>query len=772
MNKEIRLFKVTNFKKKKIVQGKTPLEACKLFINELKKKKNQYNVSLEETKKNIVRQYNYNVMIKKNGKIICKLDKKKGGAPASNCVEVKFNFTENNDIALNIDVILKDYEIKWLEKWNKNIDGALNGINGVYKYLKNQTNINDTIKKYKQKIEDINTKRPPLNSKCTTKVLEYLREVLKLLGELQDLVKLEDIIRDPCKDKIKHNLYDKKENCNFVIVTYWWGANNLNKNLSYPCPEDAGKNEEEIDDMYGKGYYKMMMSRPKCAMTYSKMIEDWRKSCAGSECYYLDIEYEKFDSPGMYQIAINAKPLFIEYALEYCKDYFKTTKREFTGVVYIDGDMTVNKFPHIFNMRNIDLMARGWNIDPRSAGKMFRKGIYEFDPYVFETSGGIMFFGPTTTANMILSLWHKMSNSEYFKGKADDRILSLIVTRYGFQKTANIIQLPIEYLWLTDAYGEKGIHNDTWKFKPGDVAGRLQPDITGDIIFEHPACLTGEERATEQGASTNRSPPRYYDFVTKKIRDKYHGGIFYNNIIFDKNVFTTGEVGANGAKETFKVYLDKISSLVDDEDEDNLPPYYIRDNYDKLNDVVNKKNLNIDIIMKISDKHRGIKDIIQNKNDKDDVNDIKLILNLLSCGYDVIYSSNAENVNILKGFKKTDLDLVYFTNIDTSKNIDEVHFKMDLIKTEPIFFSHKSIAVRHLLLMSEYIFKDQDPENKIKTFICDIYNSSYLFSSLIRTCSIYKNLWDTLLVDSPVLFSIKNNQKLALELSKKETQKE
>jgi hypothetical protein len=24
----------------------------------------------------------------------------------------------------------------------------------------------------------------------------------------------------------------------FVIVTYWWGKDNLNKNLQVPCPED------------------------------------------------------------------------------------------------------------------------------------------------------------------------------------------------------------------------------------------------------------------------------------------------------------------------------------------------------------------------------------------------------------------------------------------------------------------------------------------------------------------------------------------------------
>ncbi len=314
--------------------------------------------------------------------------------------------------------------------------------------------------------------------------------------------------------------------CNFFVVTYWWGrhpydaksktinetALNFNFNTGRACPDEIIKQfltpamqREEYDDVEElktdmknirqkmKPHMNLNMYNPwQMPKTYVQMINDWVKSCESQGCNYLALEVEDFVMPGGYQLAINAKPFFIKRAIDYIKTkleerYASITEPEkgslqkrgindtkayanqFTGVVYIDGDMTVNQFPAIFNMKNVDYMARGWNIDPRSSINFLRRSpraiedeldedeqlLYRntcFDPYVFETSGGTMFFGATKTAKTLLEQWEHAAVKYVNAGKADDRIISQLVTMHNWNFPVNIIQLPIEYLWLTDIY--------------------------------------------------------------------------------------------------------------------------------------------------------------------------------------------------------------------------------------------------------------------------------------------------------------------------------
>ena len=94
--------------------------------------------------------------------------------------------------------------------------------------------------------------------------------------------------------------------------------------------------------------------------TYREMIKHWESSCRRHNCNFLSVEYPEFTGNGGYQMAINAKPLFIKKALDLCNG---------RGVLYIDGDMFVNKYPRIFDFPNVDFMARNWNTDPRSNEK-------------------------------------------------------------------------------------------------------------------------------------------------------------------------------------------------------------------------------------------------------------------------------------------------------------------------------------------------------------------------------------------------------------------
>jgi len=360
----------------------------------------------------------------------------------------------------------------------------------------------------------------------------------------------------------------------FVVITYWWGTGNLNKNLQRPCPEEIVEpireameeelveddpdyaeiyqrvfkidklrkekrargealTEEEktelkeafskqlayltpyfarqnvrtqLNDRYNQAVEKLRSEgKFKQPVTFDEMITTWKQTCEAQKCNYLVIEYPIGRED--YQNGINAKPAFIRKALDACPG---------RGVLYIDGDMYINKYPAIFDMKNVDYMARGWNVDPRASAKY--KTDVCFDPYIFETSGGTMYFGNTDLSRQLLDEWASEMNKPANKGKAEDRIISMIVTKESYSLKANIVQLPIEYLWLTDVYTNKD---------PLDAS-------QANSLIEHPACLTGEERAGEQGAASNRTPEGYDAQISNMTECARKGGVFYEFVFFPK----------------------------------------------------------------------------------------------------------------------------------------------------------------------------------------------------------------------------------------------
>jgi hypothetical protein len=362
----------------------------------------------------------------------------------------------------------------------------------------------------------------------------------------------------------------------FVVVTYWWGRGNLNRNTQRPCPEDIietireGLEEELIEEdqeyaalqkrfiavrdtlrvlgqkatreqgiafrdlkkqrtTYLSNYFKRpniveaiknsvkpAEDKLRLAKTFTEplkfetMIANWENACRAANCNFMAVEYPQFAKPGGYQLAINAKPLFIRKALDALNG---------RGALYIDGDMLINKYPAIFDIPNVDFMARGWNVDPRSAYSRYKTSVC-FDPYIFETSGGTMYFANSPASKTLLVDWNRESNKPINKGKADDRILSLIFTSKQYIPKTNTIQLPIEYLWLGELY------NNT--IDPSDMS-------KNDIYIEHPECLTGEERAGElsaETASSSREPKFYGRLVESQIECSRRGGVFYERVFF------------------------------------------------------------------------------------------------------------------------------------------------------------------------------------------------------------------------------------------------
>jgi hypothetical protein len=317
----------------------------------------------------------------------------------------------------------------------------------------------------------------------------------------------------------------------FVIITYWWGRGNKNMNTRKPCYIPNAPTERE-------------------PITYDQMIINWENACRKANCNFLAIEYPQFAVPGGYQLAINAKPLFIKKAIELC---------EGRGVVYIDGDMPVRKYPYIFDMEDYDFMVRHWNIDPRSSAKHLDGDIC-IDSTIFETSGGIMYFNNTLGSYKLLDNWIYHTFYKLNIGKADDRILSLIMGNKKYTYNLRIFLLPIEYLWLSDIYN------------------KYMKNVGHTIVIEHPECLTPEEMAEKQGAANNREPKFYGKIVTDYIECSKFGGYFWEYIFFENEKQLS----------TYKPYLNYMKSITindayEDRDSDDIekPPYYFVDYKDQ-----------------------------------------------------------------------------------------------------------------------------------------------------------------------------------------------
>ena len=369
----------------------------------------------------------------------------------------KLLFTSNDVLSQKIDAVKPELKGTPEELFTKAYKIICDGI------IKNRDNL--------IKLSDIQTEFNNVKA-------EYLHERERLLKE------------DPstCKESIDGAARLKKQRVNELTNI----KNDLGGEIIKTLKKKEGEPQLSIFDKLIETFEYVPPQK------FQDMIEDWKASCRVAGCNYLAIEYPEFAAPGGYQLAINAKPKFIAKALELCNT-LQVGKQ--LGVLYIDGDMLIKQYPGIFDMTDIDFMARGWWMDPRANWKMNESIMY--DPYNFETSGGTMFFNATDASYRLLTLWINTAESASMAGKADDRVLSLIFNTKGCLTWMKVIQLPVEYLWLTLDYDER-MMSEVYDYN------KLEMDST--ILIEHPHCLTSEDTAAGAGASSNRQP-KYYDFL-------------------------------------------------------------------------------------------------------------------------------------------------------------------------------------------------------------------------------------------------------------------
>lgn len=545
---------------------------------------------------------------------------------------------------------------------------------------------------------------------------------------LNNRKKLTDAETEEYKNKINNNVNAKNALILEMkkVLTTKKDTNNI--------PSVKGINMFDLNDFSGKSIYEVLNAelRYLAPLKFEEMIAVWEQKCADNGCNYMAIEYPEFAMPGGYQLAINAKPLFIQHALNMCQG---------RGVLYIDGDMTINKYPTIFDMDDVDFMARGWSIDPRSSWKMEESIMY--DPYSFETSGGTMFFSQSHESKKLIEEWIKESKKSYQVGKADDRILSLIYNTKGFLGSMKSIQLPVEYLWLTLDYDERimPLYDDNKKA------------MAASIFIEHPECLTTEDTAAGAGASSDRTPKFY-----GPVEDKYPVSELFNEyVVFDKS----DEVGA------FSDYLNYMENVVylDDGNEQlyeeglvgESPLYRVKyaDKYGKYNAIAEKN----ESIMNTMDEPdtTGFKPVKSRKTLKNNMskkrkggnsnadenivyvenNDtlaIPKIIYHLREGREVIYKPSGipdeidKKIKLVISKKNNQLSRMslLFTPEITKSGISGF-FKPKIDFNYPVYFRHGDRRLIDLLLIQE----------SMESLSAMLNNGAYQFVSLIRMAYIF-----------------------------------
>ena len=475
---------------------------------------------------------------------------------------------------------------------------------------------------------------------------------------------------------------NKKISENLSIVSHIQGISNLN--------------ETEIQNM-SMNQILHKIFRFVEPIKFGEMIKNWKQSCRKNNCNYLVVEYPEFAEPGGYQMAINAKPLFIKKALELCGG---------RSVLYIDGDMCIKKYPHIFDMPDVDFMARGWWMDPRANDGLDES--FVVDPYLFETSGGTMYFSNSMEAYFLLKLWIEESAKEKNKGKADDRILSLVFAIRKLLFSMKIIQLPIEYLWLSLSYDD---------YMP-DKYFNNKNMMKETIFIEHPECLTSEDTATSSGASNDRLPNTYraIEEYVYPISEEFHEYVFFPNTLM-RDQFKDY---LNYMKKTQYIYdgnkflIEQKFIFKEDKTKNEYPLYVtpFENNFGKRNDVA-KKNKNIIDKNKWWFDTNVIQDDIvlinEDLNDEDDL--IPFIIKLLSENKSVFY--NPSNMDGHNPFYKKIFDEKYefyknfefvYVGMDhfTTSNYDMISndFKRGIQINQPIFFRPNDVLIKFL-----YMFK-------------------------------------------------------------------
>ena len=491
-------------------------------------------------------------------------------------------------------------------------------------------------------------------------------------------------------------------------------------------------------------------------LKYDQMIQKWEEECRKFNCNYMTVEIPEFDAPGGYQLAINGKCFFCKKALESAGE---------RSIVYIDGDMFVRKYPDLFDLNNVDFMARCWGIDPRSSSNLAHS--ISYDPYTFETSGGIMFFSQSAEAYMLCDLWIRETQKASQTGKADDRLISLVINTYKLLLIMKIIPLPIEYLWLSLDYDSRLMDTEI----TGDLYKYNYKTMKNTVIIEHPECLTSEDTATGAGAASDRTP-KYYSFLEENIDPVSEN--FHEYLNFPSKEFSRIVYGSYLNFMSDVYYLDDENEVLvekefvhpgKDKEENEQPLYIVKyENkfgnipyinkqkypsmtYNKVAETNNRKAINMNLntlnLQHYDETTVEINDLsklqLNGKNDEEKI--ICLILRLLMEGNNVIYNPvgdagyNPMYYDLLKTKLQSTLKNMEFIFVPVLKLRDlsplsiNYFYKPKIMTNQVIYFKPGLILIRYLHM---YL--------SLNDFSRQLGHGSYQFMSHVRVGYLIKDM--------------------------------
>jgi hypothetical protein len=261
-----------------------------------------------------------------------------------------------------------------------------------------------------------------------------------------------------------------------------------------------------------------------------------------------------------------------------------------------------------------------------------------------------------------------------------------------------------------------------------------------NIIIEHPACLTSEERATDLGASTNRQP-RLYDRVIEAECDTGMG-MFYEYIFFN----------SMRQARSFDDYLSYLENAdlyknVKGDEESDKAIYRVRfeNKYGKFNAVAKHnilrakqfysmfKTLNQNSVS--SSTNRSLLKILESDVPSNFITENKNFISINVATQDLIpvaamcYIANIDFIIIPKNSAEADISaILQLRKKQSLMNLEMIGIVRDssrrlprLIPNSLIYGSGKSKILHQMLLMSATIES-----------IPDIFKSSYMFISRIR----------------------------------------
>lgn len=256
-------------------------------------------------------------------------------------------------------------------------------------------------------------------------------------------------------------------NSNFIIISYFWGRENKNKNSV-------------------KG------------LTYGQQVDRLIGNCRSLNINYCIAEYPIFAQKGLYQIALGLKGHFILRMMEKFSEY---------NVIFIDSDLQILRYPYLFEI-DADCFFLNWN--------MYDTGC--FNPYQLELPGGILGFGKSYNARVMLKILNNYMIHHLHL--AEDKSMSGIITRHFMSTYLRCIWVPMNYMYMFEKHEYDPSIGKYTKIVT------LEEDLKGemyepkDIVMIHEDFETGalDDVFKQKVGKKSRFPPRLDSQLGEKLR--------------------------------------------------------------------------------------------------------------------------------------------------------------------------------------------------------------------------------------------------------------